>query len=261
MNHYDIFISYRREGGEAMARLLYDRMERLGYCVFLDVEGLRSGQFNKALYDVIDNCTDFLLILPDRALERCQEPSDWVRLEIERAVNKNKNIIPVMMRNFTFPDDLPPTLCNLPYYQGISANMEYFDAVIDRLVKMHIKSVPRNRVSSGEMSVDFRNLLLSTYDKMVALRESLRKADMEGINLGFRCVEQSMQQIFLVQEKTQFSDESISKASANIVNEYNQFVTVFNRWNVSKTNEDALEAEQLYNSIIKLLLMHGDSMK
>ena len=52
----DVFISYRRDGGYAMARLVYECMRNVGLSVFLDLEELRSGQFNEKLYKEIENC-------------------------------------------------------------------------------------------------------------------------------------------------------------------------------------------------------------
>ena len=46
MANYDVFISYRRSGGEYTAKILRDRLEDMGYRVFFDVESLRSGYFN-----------------------------------------------------------------------------------------------------------------------------------------------------------------------------------------------------------------------
>ena len=86
MANYDVFISYRRSGGEYTAKILRDRLEDMGYRVFFDVESLRSGYFNTKLYSVIDECRDFLLILSPGALDRCANPDDWVRLEVERAL-------------------------------------------------------------------------------------------------------------------------------------------------------------------------------
>ena len=63
--NYDIFISYRREGGSAMAKLLYECLKNMNYSVFLDVDELTSGPFNERLYQAIDGCTDFLLVLPE----------------------------------------------------------------------------------------------------------------------------------------------------------------------------------------------------
>ncbi|MBR5187568.1 MAG: toll/interleukin-1 receptor domain-containing protein, partial [Clostridia bacterium] len=72
MKKSSIFISYRREGGEFTAKILNDRLTSLGYSVFFDLETLRSGDFNTDLYQAIDACDDFLIILSPNALDRCQ---------------------------------------------------------------------------------------------------------------------------------------------------------------------------------------------
>lgn len=138
---YNVFISYRRDGGESTAKILRDKLESLGYQVFFDVESLRSGDFNTALYSVIDECEDFLLILSPGALDRCRNEDDWVRLEIEHALAKNKNIIPIMLRGFSFPKELPDSIDKLRYKNGIESNYQFFDAFIEKL-QSFLKSKP-----------------------------------------------------------------------------------------------------------------------
>lgn len=130
---YDIFISYRRNGGEYTAKILRDRLQEAGYRVFFDVESLRSGDFNTKLYSVIDECTDFLLVLSPNALDRCVNDDDWVRREIEYALEKGKNVVPVMLRQFAFPETLPPSLEPLRYRNGLEANSQFFDAFLQQL--------------------------------------------------------------------------------------------------------------------------------
>ena len=122
---YDIFISYRRDGGEYTAKILRDHLQEDGYRAFFDVESLRSGYFNTKLYSVIDECTDFLLVLSPGALDRCVNEDDWVRREAEYALEKGKNVIPVMLRGFSFPDTLPPSLEPLRYRNGLEANSQF----------------------------------------------------------------------------------------------------------------------------------------
>lgn len=105
---YDVFISYRREGGFAVARLLYEHFKSVGLNPFFDLEELRSGQFNKKLYASIDESENFILVLPPDSLDRCVSEDDWLRLEIEHAMLKSKNIIPLMFKEFKWPAELPP---------------------------------------------------------------------------------------------------------------------------------------------------------
>ena len=77
----DIFISYRRDGGDDLAHLLYHRLSNDGYDVFLDVVCLGQGKFDDALYTQIAQCKDFILVLSPGALDACNDPNDWVRIE------------------------------------------------------------------------------------------------------------------------------------------------------------------------------------
>ena len=135
MRKYDIFFSYRREGGSETAKHLRDTLTEKGYRVFLDVESLRAGQFNTELYRIIEQSTDFLLILPPNGLDRCQDENDWLRLEIEHAIKFNKNIIPVMLKGFEFPDELPESMEFLRTQNGLIANVEYYDAFVSKLLE------------------------------------------------------------------------------------------------------------------------------
>lgn len=140
---YQIFISYRRDGGEDLARILAYKLTDHGFKVFFDVESLRSGAFNEALFEKIAECIDVLVVLPPHGLDRCVDPNDWVRLEIARALALKKNVIPIMMRNFTFPETLPKDIDALRYMNGITASNEYFEATIEKLISklLHSKTL------------------------------------------------------------------------------------------------------------------------
>ena len=133
---YDIFISYRRDGGDTLAQLIYDRLTDRGYSVFLDIESLRSGKFNEKLFAVIDECKDVVVILPPDALERCSNEGDWLFLELTHALQERKNIIPVMMKGFKWPEKLPEGLEELQHFNGIQDSKDYFDAVIDKITTL-----------------------------------------------------------------------------------------------------------------------------
>ena len=131
---YDIFISYRRDGGHEMARLLYEHLCAKQLDCFFDLEELGSGEFNVKLLDNIDAAENFVLVLSPGALERCQNEGDWVRQEIEHAIKRGKNIVPLMLSGFDWPRDLPKTLEKLPFYNGVSLIREYFDASLAKLI-------------------------------------------------------------------------------------------------------------------------------
>lgn len=153
----DVFISYRREGGHTMARLLYECLRNTGLSVFLDLEELRAGQFNEKLYQEIDKCKNFVLVLPPNALDRCEAENDWLRLEIEFAIKQKKNIIPIMMIGFDFPSQLPPSLQVLPFFNGVKASREYFDATIKKIISMlRDVEIDANAIKLNERHNDVR---------------------------------------------------------------------------------------------------------
>ena len=112
-SNYDIFISYRREGGYDTAKHLNDLLVRDGYRVSFDIDTLRSGDFDTQLLERIDQCKDFILIVDSHAFDRTLDPkfnpkSDWLRNELAYALKKSKNVIPVFLAGTNgFPDGLP----------------------------------------------------------------------------------------------------------------------------------------------------------
>lgn len=170
----DIFISYRRDGGYAMARLLYECFHNAGFSVFLDLEELRAGPFNEKLYEAIDNCENFLLVLPPNSLDRCASENDWLRLEIEHAIKQKKNIIPLMMVGFSFPEHLPPSLQVLPFFNGVQSSREYFDAAIKKIITMlRGVKVDEKKINIYERHDDVRYY----YDEDEAEKHRLRTED------------------------------------------------------------------------------------
>ena len=92
---YDVFLSYRRDGGSETARMIRDSLIKDGYSVFFDMESLRSGPFNEKLYSIIEECTDFVLILPKNVLDRCSEETTGCVLKS----NMPKNTIKTLFRS------------------------------------------------------------------------------------------------------------------------------------------------------------------
>jgi hypothetical protein len=141
MPTYDIFISYRREGGFETAKMVQEKLKSMGYRVFLDFEDLRTGKFNEKLYSVIKECNDFVVIMSPGSLDRCVNADDWLRLEVVHAIENKRNIIPILLRNFKWPDTMPAGMEELNFMNGLSASDEFFDAFIKRLVSF-LKSRP-----------------------------------------------------------------------------------------------------------------------
>lgn len=147
---YDIFISYRREGGYDTAKHLYDLLARDGYRVSFDIDTLRSGDFDKSLLNRIDECKDFILIIDPHAFDRTLNPdfkpqNDWLRQELAYALKKKKNIIPIFLNGIKgFPANLPNDISSVKTKNGPEYNRYYFNDFYSRLKKDFIHSKRSN---------------------------------------------------------------------------------------------------------------------
>lgn len=138
---YDIFISYRREGGYDTAKHLYDLLVRDGYKVSFDIDTLRSGDFNVQILERIQQCKDFILIVDEHAFDRTLDATfdpkkDWLRCELAHALKYNKNIIPVFLSGVAgFPDGLPLDIVDVIKKNGPAYNRYYFNDFYETLKK------------------------------------------------------------------------------------------------------------------------------
>ena len=155
---YDIFISYRRTAFET-ANLLATRLKALGYSVFFDLEEMNQGKFNEQLLFRIEQCKDFIIVLPPDALDRCHNQDDWVRKELLCAMANNKNIIPVLLEGFDWPENMPAGLENLRLYQAVMPlPITYYDMQIKR-IRTYLKAKPHKR-TMRIISICLASLLL-----------------------------------------------------------------------------------------------------
>ena len=78
---YDIFISYRREGGSDVARQVQLLLENHGYKVFFDLEACNASSWEKRIKAGIEESKVFLFIMSKGSLDRCKNEGDWVSKE------------------------------------------------------------------------------------------------------------------------------------------------------------------------------------
>ncbi len=139
-DHYDAFISYRRESGSDLASLIKSQLEsRFHKRVFLDIKELQVGKFDEKLLLRIEETANFILILSKASLDRCVNKSDWLKREIMHALKTGRNIIPVFTEGFIFPTDevwalLPPEMHrDLPTLNGVTYSHIYQDDAIRKI--------------------------------------------------------------------------------------------------------------------------------
>src|ERR1700733_8548923 len=96
-----VFISYRRTN-VPWALAISQNLTHHGYDVFFDFNGIASGDFEQVILGNIKARAHFVVLLTPSALERSGEPADWLRREIETALDTKRNIVPVMLEGFDF---------------------------------------------------------------------------------------------------------------------------------------------------------------
>lgn len=175
---YQIFISYRRECGAALAYLINQRLTNLGYSVFFDIESLSSGKFDKNLLTVIEHCPNFIVLLTPHVFDRCIDENDWIRKEAIQAMKCGKNIIPVMDRFFEWPDNMINELEPIKQYHGIEINYLFFDGVIAQIEKLLKNNIEITKATEKISSSIKHVLMWSDFESRI-LEKIIRKLDLE----------------------------------------------------------------------------------
>jgi hypothetical protein len=132
-----VFISYRRASAP-WAELIFQDLTRHGYDAFFDFSGLASGGFEEVLFESIRARAHFIVLLTPSALERCADPADLFRREIETALENQRNIVALMLEGFDFnavgvDAQLGDSLAVLKRYNGLPVYSEYVPEGMTRL--------------------------------------------------------------------------------------------------------------------------------
>jgi TIR domain len=141
-----IFISYRRDDSRGYAgRLQGDLSRRYSEeHVFRDIEIPPGADFGEYITSLVDKCDVVLAIIGpgwldarDREGERrLDDPQDWVRLEIERALARDGvEVIPVLVDGARLPprEELPPSMLALRRRNAFEVSDRRWDYDVDQL--------------------------------------------------------------------------------------------------------------------------------
>jgi Flp pilus assembly protein TadD len=144
-----VFISYRRTN-MPWALNIFHNLTAHGYDVFFDYESLASGDFENNILSNIRARAHFVVVLTPSALERCVSPDDWLRREIETALDEQRNIVPLFLEGFNFgtpaiSSQLTGKLEKLKNYNGLNIPADYFNEAMERLRTRHL-NVPLKAV-------------------------------------------------------------------------------------------------------------------
>ena len=143
-----IFISYRRDDTEGEAGRLFDDLtQAFGKdSVFMDVDGIAPGMdFRKAIEENVSGCGVLLAVIGKTwasvtgadGRRRLDEPTDFVRLEIATALQRNIAVIPVMVHgaNMPRPDEFPEELKDLAYRNSVEITHARWNSDVQLLVE------------------------------------------------------------------------------------------------------------------------------
>ncbi len=121
-----VFISYRREDSPGYAGRLYDRLhDEFGSDnVFIDVDTIQPGDdFVDVITGMLSQCDVVLAVIgprwlaaaDDRQQRRLDDETDFVRVEIQTALERRIRVIPVLVEQAKLPksDELPAPLQGL----------------------------------------------------------------------------------------------------------------------------------------------------
>ena len=147
---YDVFISYRRQGGAEKAELTKGELSMRGLRenrMFMDTRSIVSGDYIQSILDALDNSANMVVIVTKGCFENLPADSTWVR-EIEYALRQGINIVPVYFDGITTvkAEELPESIQRLSFENAVIYVHEYADASFDRLasrLKKDATSMPK----------------------------------------------------------------------------------------------------------------------
>ncbi len=141
-----IFISYRREDSEGFARGLFQSL--VGHFgkdrVFMDVDSIGLGMdFVEAIDESLADCGALLVLIgkdwahctDSDGKRRLDQPDDFVRVEVAKAIKRNVRVIPVLVKGAPMPraEDMPEELRSLTRRQALELRHERWDSDVDHL--------------------------------------------------------------------------------------------------------------------------------
>lgn len=168
----DVFISYRREGGAAVARLLYEVLKSRCITGFMDAESLGSGDYAEGIHDNISRARCVVLVMAPGTLE-----SEWVKQEVFTALSMQKKIIPVFVNGVNcFPSDLPADISALSKANAITIDHDHFESNLQKLLSWldtRHNQVIRSYIDALDGQDDASEIIFRTWKEIVGEKSAL----------------------------------------------------------------------------------------
>jgi TIR domain len=157
-----IFLSYRREETDFPAGWLHDRLAaHFGRDqVFRDVDDIPLGaNFPEVIAKAVASCdvllaligAQWVTITDEEGKRRLDDPNDFVRLEIEAALQRGVLVIPILVRGSKMPParQLPASLADLVHRNALELSPTSFEFDTGRLLKVLDEALAQEQTRRG----------------------------------------------------------------------------------------------------------------
>ncbi len=191
-----VFVSYRRDDAAGHAGRIADQLvARYGRdAVFIDVEAIDTGvDFIKAIEESMATADAVLVVIGPGWLRasgedgrpRLENPRDFVRLEIESALERGIRTIPVLVQGASMPepDELPPALAQLARLNATELVDRRFHADLDALFAA-LEGRPARTAASGGIRVPPQpTKFVGRAPELAAIHELLHRGEVRLLTL------------------------------------------------------------------------------
>ena len=143
-----IILSYRREDSAGVTGRIFDRLtQEFGTDrVFMDIDSMPAGvDFHDHLQQILADCGALLVVVGKSWRSqrkgqpaRIMDPDDWVRIEVETALDRGIPVVPLLVDGASLPtrDQLPESLWPLLRRNALPVDSgRDFHAQLTRLVR------------------------------------------------------------------------------------------------------------------------------
>lgn len=144
-NQKTVFITYRRPVSNYIASAVSQAFMPHRYDVFMDIDITDTVEFDEVILRQIEARAHFIPVLTPGDMALYANPKDWKRLNIEHAIRRGRNIVPLLVNGFDFKEAAPyftGELAKLAEYPAVTVPIEYFQAAMDRLRTQHLETAP-----------------------------------------------------------------------------------------------------------------------
>lgn len=158
-----IFLNYRRKDTEDAAGRLFDALcSHFGeHHVFMDIDDIEPGvDFDEVVHEAVGQCDvllavigpNWLTMVDGQGRRRLDNPDDYVRIELQVALERNIRLVPVLIHDVAMPleEELPEGLRRLAHKQAVGISTTRWKYDLGKLIEA-LESVHRGRPYSSDV--------------------------------------------------------------------------------------------------------------